>query len=381
MSTLAGKAKTVRTPRPPARRTLSDRLDLWLGFTGPFGIEHRAEFYTDLAAFVEEGRAPMDVVVEMHEISSKRKSLKWRKLVTADLIRSSKEGYSSFGEQMARFGNSGEAAMLTTGEAAGQFAPTLVKLSTLIERQALISGAVRSTVWSLITYSAVALGMAIFLAKVLGPQFGEMVTPEVYAKLAIAPHFLSACNFVASYWIPLTILFVAGAWAMLWSLNTWKPSTVRNWLDDNVAPWSVFRRTKAAMFLATVATALNSGGQFKETVEQIEKNASGWERAHLKRILARLAGTGGIPAALSTGLLPIDVMDRLSMYLKSNNFAKVMQRLAIDTMDGLLKRARLIGKLVSVSMTLLIVAMLFATVLAGADIALNGMSPTGGAAF
>lgn len=371
-------SSAVASRKAMNRLSIGDRIDLWLGFVGPFGIGNRVEFYRDLAAFTAERLSPMAAVGKMHEVAKKRRSLKWLKLVTEHLIRTSKEGYASFGEQLSGLIDPGEAVMLSTGERGGAFPATLERLIALNERKAAISAAIGFAVLTVVVYGAVVLGLMFFVAKLLAPKYLAMVTPTTMAKLSFAPAYLATCAAVADWWLPALLILVGIVMAMVASLRRWRPGVLRSFLDDHVAPWSVYRRMRAALFLSTLSTALNSGGQFKSTLEVVKRASGPWERDQMNRMLTRLSGNGGIASAMTAGFLPQDVMDRLSIYLSVNGFEQILQPISNNAMDGLLKTARMVGRITKVVCTILIIAILLATVGAGAEIALVGL-PTPGA--
>ena len=97
----------------------------------------------------------------------------------------------------------------------------------------------------------------------------------------------------------------------------------------------------------------------------------------MRRMLTKLAGHGGVPAAMGAGFLPGEVMDRLAIYLTVNGFESILNSLAKDSLDGLLKSVRMVGRITGVGSIILVVAMLAAVIGAGAEIALNGMANPG----
>lgn len=377
MNSTAGTKRDGVVGKVPKKRSVSDELDLWLGFTGPLGMRNRISFYNDLAAFTEQGLTPMATVTRLNMVAAKRRSLKWLKLVTDDLIRSSAEGYRSFGVQLGRLVDPNEAAMVATGEAAGEFSETMRMLASLVDRQAAIASEVWSLVRSVAIYSAIAIGVVVVVAKVLAPKFVSITTPATFAKLSFAPTFLGFCSALVDWWLPVVLVLCSGVLAIIASLKRWKPSAVRSFADEHVAPWSIYSRTRSSLFLATLATALSSGGQFQATLQTLHKSSTGWEQAHMRRMLTKLAGQGGVPAAMGAGFLPGEVMDRLAIYLTVNGFESILNSLAKDSLDGLLKSVRMVGRITGVGSIILVVAMLAAVIGAGAEIALNGMANPG----
>jgi type II secretory pathway component PulF len=377
MKVAAGTKPEVAVRKVAKRRSASDEMDLWLGFTGPLGMRNRISFYNDLAAFTEQGLTPIATVHRLNKVAVKRRSLKWLKLVTDDLIKSSKEGYPSFGAQLARVVDPNEAAMVATGEAAGQFPEAMRMLSSLVGQQAAITSEIWGLIRNVAIYAAIAMSVVVVVAKLLAPKFVSITTPATFAKLSFAPWFLGLCSALMDWWIPVVLVLISCVLAIIGSLKRWKPSALRSFADEHVAPWSVYSRARSSLFLATLATSLSSGGQFKATLQTLHDSSSGWERAHMRRMLTRLAGNGGVPAAMGAGFLSRDVMDRLSIYLSANGFETILNSLAKDSLDGLLKSVRRVGRIGVVGSILLAVAMLGAVVGSGAEIAINGMSGPG----
>ena len=360
MNSTAGTKRDGVVGKVPKKRSVSDELDLWLGFTGPLGMRNRISFYNDLAAFTEQGLTPMATVTRLNMVAAKRRSLKWLKLV-----------------QLGRLVDPNEAAMVATGEAAGEFSETMRMLASLVDRQAAIASEVWSLVRSVAIYSAIAIGVVVVVAKVLAPKFVSITTPATFAKLSFAPTFLGFCSALVDWWLPVVLVLCSGVLAIIASLKRWKPSAVRSFADEHVAPWSIYSRTRSSLFLATLATALSSGGQFQATLQTLHKSSTGWEQAHMRRMLTKLAGQGGVPAAMGAGFLPGEVMDRLAIYLTVNGFESILNSLAKDSLDGLLKSVRMVGRITGVGSIILVVAMLAAVIGAGAEIALNGMANPG----
>ena len=379
MNSFAGKVPASRKGRQPQRRSLTERIDLWLGFTGPSGMANRVGFYLDLAAFAEQGLTPMATVRRLNGVASKRRSLKWLKLVTDDLIASSNDGYSSFGAQLGRLVDASEAAMVTTGERAGEFPETMRMLAEMVRRHAAVSTEIVGLVRDVASYGALCIGVVATVSKVLAPKFLSIISPEAFAKLQFAPKFLALCQALTEWWLPVLLIGIAIVAGAISSLKRWLPSDIRAFADQHVAPWSVYSRTRSSLFLATLSTSLQAGGQFKETVQILHDSSTGWERAHMRRMLSKVAGAGGVPAAMGAGFLSSEVMDRLAIYLSANGFEAILRSLANDSIDGLLKSVRLVGRITKVGSILLVIAMLAATIGTGGEIALNGMQSSGAA--
>jgi len=291
------------------------------------GRASRIALYTDMHAFLSKGITMVEVFGDMIEIFRKNKKHSHAAVYT-DMQKAIAAG-DKLSVAMAPWIPEEEALMLGQGEAANRVLDILGSMKNMLTRQAEAMGVMVGAVMGGIGYIIIIVGMVLFASHVVVPPMLQSSTPKDLAAMSFAPYFFAFSDWFAK-WFPVLGILVGGAIAWsIWSL----PRMIgprRLWLDNHLAPWSIYRRMRSTMFLISAATMLRAGVTMIDVLGDTARLGSGWTRWHARRGMAILNSGGDGTQALSTGLLPRDTADRLKIYKRLVDLDKIMPALAED---------------------------------------------------
>lgn len=305
-----------------------------------FGLRRRADFYADMAAFLDAGKAPTEIIADMLKVASRRKRLRHMAFILRDLHKGLESGQQSLGLPLLRWVPSIEATMVTTGEQSGTLADAFLELAWTVGEQARIRETAVKRIAPLGFVLLMALGLMIYTTMMVVPQAAAMISPEQLEALIVAPFYVAFGIFFIENLLFIGLGVLALVVAALASVPRWTGSW-RGRADGIAVPWGIYRWTQAAFFLSSVSGMLKSGSIMRDVLAEIRRNGTPWQRWHLRRMLLSLDSGDPAVEALDTGMLPEQVMDRLLMYSTLPDFSDVMRRLAKDSMkmyEGILDK-------------------------------------------
>lgn len=309
-----------------------------------FGASRRVDFYRDLAAFDTAGLPTFRAIPRLNAIARRRgRRMRWLRDLTADLMRSAGRG-RSLADAMRPWVPPEESALLEAGERSGQLRDALIECALIIERRRQIYMTLLAALIPSALMVSALLGLMAMIVKMVVPEARKLLPESEFAKLTLAPAF-----FTASDWFMAALPFVLGAVAIggaltAATLSRWRPVGVRAWLDRRVPPWTLYVMVQASFLLVTLSAMMRAGTPMAQAVEAVQRRAAPWMRAHLRRILTRLA-QGREPAdALDAGVLPARIEDRLMVYAELPEFAQVMRAMSADAITILSRQMRAFGE-------------------------------------
>lgn len=344
-----------------AERVLGKPFGEWVT-TFRFGASRRVDFYEDLLSFVQAGMPPYQALEDMHEVTSKRRSMRWLTNVLGPTLADGRAG-KSLSQAMQRWLPSEEAALMSAGEQSADLEGALERLKELVGRKVEMRKALMA---ELVPAGAMLIALIGVMYAVLMTLIGfaeEMLTPQDLATTSLAKHYIAFAQFVQA-WLPILLLGgLAAVVAISVSLPRWRPSPARQWLDHHLPPWSFYQRQQSTFFLVAAAAMMRAGTPFKRAVLDLQQSAAPWVQTHMTRMLAIL-GSGATPVrAMQTGILPWDVADRLSVYARLPNIAVVMESTAQTSLNILLKRTKATGTIAKTLVMFLFASFILATLL------------------
>lgn len=295
-----------------------------------FGLGRRADFYADMAAFLGAGKTPNEIMSEMLVIAQKRKRLRNLAIILKDALKGLEGGKSSLGVALAPWVPAVEASMIVSGEQSGTLEGSFKELAWNVGEQARIKEAAMAKGLPIASLILAAIALMIYVITMVVPQASKMITPAIAAELLIAPHYIAGGQWVIEWMVPIGIALVAAVIGATMSLSRWTGKQ-RIRADRIALPWSVYSWTQASFFLSSAAAMLKSGTTFRDALKEMQRNASPWQRWHMRRMLSSLQAGAPEVRAMDTGMLPEPVMDRLLMYASLPSFPDAMQRLAKDS--------------------------------------------------
>lgn len=325
-----------------------------------FGLSARADFYSDLAAFLDAGQSPGEILQQMLLVANKRKRLKHLAFILKDVSRGLAGGSESIGVALSPWIPAVEASMIVAGQATGKLVDSVRELAWNVGEQARIKEAAMKKGLPLLVLIVAAFGLMVYVLTMVVPQAEKMVTPAVASKLLVAPTYIAVGKWVMD-WILLLLAIALGiVIAAFMSLTRWS-GKYRIKADRLSLPWSMYAWTQASFFLSTVSSMLVAGQTFRDALTEIQRSASPWQKWHLRRMLAGLQKGGSEVKAMDTGMLPEPVMDRLLMYSTLPNFVDVMARLAKDSIRMYEKRVEGVANTLQIGVMILLAVFILVT--------------------
>lgn len=338
-----------------------------------FNAKRRHGFYEDMASFVGEGITPFQAIEQMHKVARPRRTMRWLVRLLDRVIVQMKAG-KSMPEALAQWVPPEESAMLLAGERGGMLRDALIELHGLLEMRLKVGASLKGNLLPAAAMLGVLVLLTVYILNTVLKEARGLVSDEAFDSLMLAPlyfnggeAFLKALPFA----VPALFLFSI---AVAMSLPRWRPTSVRKWLDKHVPPYSLYVRVQSSFFLLTAASMMQAGAPFRQALEDISRSANPWTRTHLRRQLNRLNAGASEVEAMTSGMLPWQVEDKLSVYRILDDFKRVMRVTANDSMKLLLRRVDFIGTAIRGTVMALLGAFIIFTVFSIGEIALEAQS-------
>ena len=342
-----------------AERVLGRPFNEWFTVI-QFNTRRRIDFYEDLRSFVSAGLPPFQALGDMLQVSSKRRTMRWLTNILRPVIEEGRAG-KSLPQAMRRWLPNEEAALLMAGEQSGDLEGALNRLIEMVGRKSEIRTALMKELVPTGAILVVLIAVMYFVQVSLLTLVGDMLPPEDLVGTSVAKHYIAFATFMQSYLLFLVVGTIVAATAVARSMSRWRPSPIRQWLDEHVPPWSMYQRQQSTFFLVAAAAMMRAGTPFKRAVVDLQSAAGPWLRTHMRKML-KILGTGASPVdAMQTGILPWEVADRLATYRRLQDIAVVMESTGISSLNLLLKRTKSLGNIAKVGVMLLFAGFILAT--------------------
>jgi type II secretory pathway component PulF len=334
-----------------------------------FNGKERSAFYEDMNAFVTSGLPPFQIIERMVMVYRSRRRLRWK----VDMLRSVAarigEG-RSLASAMKAYVPAEEAAMLEAGETTGALQDALAQLTYLTKKRVEVSGSLKKNLLPAAGFLVVGVVIMVFMLNTVLKEAGRLITPEIMSQLMLAPVYFGGGRFIVSNLVMIIPVVLAAIIAIAISLPKWRPGPARIWLDNHVPPYTVFKRMQAAFFMMTVSSMMSAGIPFQQAVSDIQKTSTPWARQQLRKIMAKQAAGRPPIESMQKSILPEDVEDRMSIYALLPEFDVVMESVAKDSLDILLKRVNAMGTALNVAVMLYMAGFLILTIFSIGEVAL-----------
>jgi len=337
------------------KKTLEARLaNFW------FDLGKRADFYADMAAFLEAGQAPNEILQQMLVVANRRRSLKNLAYILKDVTKGLKGGKNSLGDALAPWIPSVEASMIISGEQAGKMAISVKELAWNVGEQARIKETAMSKGLPILFLIIAAFALMMYVITMVVPQASMMISPAIASDLLIAPYYIAAGEWVIEWIIPILIVVAAVVVGAVMSLTRWS-GKYRTKADRISLPWSMYSWTQASFFLSSISAMLQSGQTPLDAIKEIQRAASPWQKWHLRKMASNLEKGLAEVEAMDTGMLPDPVMDRLLMYSTLPSFPEVMARLAKDSIKMYEKQVTRVANTLQIGIMILLAVFILVT--------------------
>lgn len=295
----------------------------------------RQEFYEDFASALRDGAADADRLNKMASRARQRKS-GWAPLYEHWLRKMRR---MTFARALQHTVPDYEVMVLTAAEDDGRLSEAMDYLSRAIRQSSKIKSTYVMSLISPVLALSTLLGFFLAYALVIAPQNLQTLPLDKWPEISRQLYAFS--SLLVNGGVALCIGSGIAVWLVMWSRSQWR-GRVRAWVDRvPLLPWRAYREREANTFLVAFAILLQSNNHGpKEALERMRQFASPWLSWHLSLMLKQLGRSPDQPArALSTGLFPIQLMDRIEDYAERTDFTKALRTLAFDHGDKQIQEA------------------------------------------
>lgn len=360
-----------------------------------FGVKQRRALYRQLRDFVKQGQPPYGTISKVVEVGRKRLEIRTglegvadrlsnmvspgkrslvRKLhVLEDTLSEMDEG-KQVAEALSKWIPREEGELLRTGEMTDRLVQSLDELDMLLTLKADLWSAIWGAVIGLMLRLGILIGMMAYILGTVLAEVKSLVSPEMFDKLMIAPAYFSFGQAFLGYGPMLAVAIVVAGVLVGLTLPRWRPSGVRRWLDQSLPPYTLYGKLQASTMLLSASAMLESGRQFRESLQSVRNNSAPWLRSHAMNSLRRLNDGLSDAEALQIGMLSWELEDELRVYAMQDDFKKVLRAIATSAMRSVLDSVRRMANVINVISMLLLAAFILSTVFAIGEIALEAQS-------
>lgn len=246
-------------------------------------------------------------------------------------------------------------AILKAGEEVNMLADAIATVSFANRSRQQMKKVLLSNIVTPIIVSVAALSLLLVMGLLVVPGFASALP---YERLPLAMRFaFVVTNFLVNFGyfiVPAAIGLVI--W-VVWSLDNWSGNA--RGLLDRIPPYNIYRYVVSSSLIVTFSGLVRSNVTLKNAIALLSENASGYERSHLRKIGRRLGGGERLSMALDTGLIPVQIIDRLQAHEAggAERLNTAMRQLGFENFDRSLEvvsrsiqRTTMIWLLIAVSM-------------------------------
>ncbi|MCD9046735.1 type II secretion system F family protein [Luteimonas sp. MHLX1A] len=360
-----------------------------------FGVPKRLTLYRQIRDFVKQGQPPYGTINRIVEVGKKRlevrpglpgiadrisnvlssgkRGLKGRIFILEQTLADMDEG-KQVADALSRWIPREEGELLRTGEATDRLVTSLDELDTLLTLKADLSKAIWSAVLGLLVRMGVLVGMMAYILGTVLSEVKGLVSDDIFDKLMIAPAYFSFGNAFLQYGPVFALFLVVVGVVVAVSLPRWRPDGIRRVLDHSIAPYTLYGKLQSATMLLSASAMLESGRQFRESLNSVRSNSDPWLKTHAQRALRRLNDGNSDAESLQIGMLSWELEDELRVYAMQDDFKKVLRAIAESAMRSVLNSVKTMANVMNVISMLLLAAFILSTVFAIGEIAMEAQT-------
>ena len=360
-----------------------------------FGVSKRLMLYRQIRDFVKQGQPPYGTISRIVEVgkqrlevrdglpgildrmsnalSARKRGLKSRIYILEQTLADMDEG-KQVADALSRWIPREEGELLRTGEMTDRLVTSLNELDTLLTLKGDLAKAIWGAALGLLVRMGVLIGMMAYILGTVLSEVKGLVSDDVFTKLMVAPVYFSFGNAFLQYgaWVAVALVLL-GVIVMI-SLPRWRPDGLRRLLDHTIAPYTLYGKLQSATVLLSASAMLESGRQFRESLNSVRANSEPWLRTHATRALIKLNDGNSDAESLQIGMLSWELEDELRVYAMQDDFKKVLRAIAESAMRSVLQSVKTMANVLNVVSMLLLAAFILSTVFAIGEIAMEAQS-------
>lgn len=293
-----------------------------------FGLDKRIGLYEKIAAFLEAG---IDLTATLKQIRDRYAIRKDFRAVIITLWLAKMDAGLKFADAIAEWVPPGELMLIEAGERGGGLITGLQEAVVLSNASAKNKSAIIKGVSMPAVLFCMIIGMLIMFEIQMVPTFAALLPIEKWPATPLLLHNIS--SFLKSN-ILLIAIFFGGFGALVGkTMGSWTRDPRR--IFDKIPPWSIYRGYQSSSFLIALSSLMRAGVPAFDSLLAMDKNASPWMRAHLKKMMDTMSrGGGNMGQALDTGLLDDETAGDVQDYSKLGSFSSAINILGARSLDS-----------------------------------------------
>jgi len=319
--------KSVPDVEPPDPETLTGQL--LIGYAKMcFGTSQRVLFYDQLKTLLTNGMKMAEAIDLQARQAARRGKTDGLALVLADVRQrmTTGEGGGRLESALAAWIPQFERSIIASGERTGQIVPCLEMVSTAIKGAKRMRSAVLTRTLRPLGLCLALVGLLLGFSFSFMPILSEISDPTSWSG---APANMFAMSEFARgpliYWASSLAIILAVAILTLDRFSTGIAAPL-----ERFPPWSVYRKSRGAIFLLSLAAYMRAGFRLNDALQHLQDEATPWQSARIGAIL------NGIDAGLNlgdamweadTGFPDETVIAELMIYAKHKGFERDLVRL------------------------------------------------------
>jgi type II secretory pathway component PulF len=333
-----------------------------------FGVDYRRTLYDKLMRFAENRVAAVDTIRCLLDRMVRTKDS--RQHVLREWLHGLEDGHQLH-EVMEGAVPKMDLIMIAAGARNGNLALGLRQAIYLSDAVRRMKGALVQALTMPIVLAIMGCVILVFVVTEMAPQmrtaFGKIELP------ALTQSLIEFGEFIINWGWLVAIAVVGSITASVMSLSRWSglKGSLRNWLDNFVPPWALYREFQASGTLIALHALLGGNVQIRVATEMIAANADRWLARHLRSAVRSMLQGKNEAIAFDTGLFPKDVQEDIDDYSRNASFGEVLAAIASTLVERTEKAVKRYGAVLQGMVFLLVGAfavwMYLGMLLAGAE--------------
>lgn len=301
-----------------------------------FGASRRAMFYDKLHDFCGQGRrvSLREALVELHQRALEDRDPVHRTLGT--ILERLRQHPTLTTLALKPYLPAAEFTMLHASDEAGRIADGLANARDAARHLADIVADLRSAAAGPAMSLAMLLAVVYAMPTLIVDVLVDLVPADRWPTFSLPMLWLGRHVPETGHWVLLAVAILA--WMVFRNLPDWCGRT-RNWLDQHIVPWSLYRSYQGATTMIALSGLKRSGRGLRHALEGIVREATPWLRVHLDEMIVRLSMQGAtVVQAMDTGLLDREIMRNLRDYARADAETKALEALGSNCVKQLRRR-------------------------------------------
>ncbi len=327
-----------------------------------FGWSTRRQFYQQVSAQIENGRALTDVLSDYRDRLLRRNRTA-KAMVVDEFVKKVRNGDTladAMGDCLTHF----ERGLLSVGERTGKIGAAMRYILDTKDREARIMSTLRGSMMSPVVYIVTLIITLYIIGHTVVPQLESILPVEKWKGMARLMYLLGQ---VATGWgslaaLILVILLIVLIW---YSFPRWVGKQ-RDFCDKHIFPFTTYQETAGFSWLIAFMAMIRAGVPDERAIDDQAKTATQWMASRLIPIRLSLRNGCDLYEALNktpSRFPSQDLIDEVGAYVAFPDFSEKMLSVVStysDNFEAKMKSMSVwVGSIISALMFIVIIIIQF----------------------